>query len=107
MNLRLLQFCDSALPIGGYTHSWGLEAALARRLVHDAASLEWWTRSWLRHSLAPLEGVCVVSTCRFAATEDWQQVRRVNVLLRASLAVPSIRTASVEMGEHPLALAAT
>ena len=35
MNLRLLQIADSALPISGYTHSWGLEAAIARGLVHD------------------------------------------------------------------------
>jgi hypothetical protein len=59
MNLRLLQISDSALPVGGYTHSWGLEAALARGLV------------------------------------------------RASLAPPSIRAASREMGELLLALAAT
>ena len=40
MNLRLLQIADSALPISSYTHSWGLEAAIARGLVHDPESLE-------------------------------------------------------------------
>ena len=52
----LLQISDSALPIGGYTHSWGLEAAIARRLVHDADSLEHGRPDWLRHALGPLEG---------------------------------------------------
>ena len=64
MNLRLLQIADSALPISGYTHSWGLEAAIARGLVHDAETLERWTRHWLRASLGPLEGVLVASACR-------------------------------------------
>ena len=66
MNLSLLQIADSALPISGYTHSWGLEAAIARGLVHDPESLERWTRRWLRTSLGPLEGVLVASACRAA-----------------------------------------
>ena len=105
INLRLLQISDSALPVGGYTHSWGLEAAIARRLVHDAASLENWTRDWLRLSLGPLEGVVVACACRAAGLQAWPTIVRANDLLTASLAPPSIRAASQEMGEQLLALA--
>ena len=107
MNLRLLQISDSALPIGGYTHSWGLEAAIARRLVGDAESLERFVRNWLWHALGPLEGVIVASCCRAAAKRDWQTVARANAILTASIAPPSIRSASLEMGEQLLALAST
>jgi urease accessory protein len=107
MNLRLLQISDSALPIGGYTHSWGLEAALGRRLVDDAATLERWTRNWLWHNLGPLEGVIVASVCRAVQAEDWLTVSRANQILTASLTPPAIRTASREMGEQLLALAST
>ena len=61
MNLPLLQISDSALPISGYTHSWGLEGAISRGLVHDAEGLERWAGRWLRTSLGPLEGVLVAS----------------------------------------------
>jgi urease accessory protein UreF len=36
--LHLLQFASPALPIGGYSYSQGLEAALEQGLVHDALS---------------------------------------------------------------------
>ena len=107
MNLRLLQLCDSALPVGGYTHSWGLETAIARRFVHDAATLEGWTRDWLSRSLAPLEGVAAASACRAAAAENWPEIAHANQLVDASLNPPSLRTASREMGQQLLQLAAT
>lgn len=107
MNLRLLQISDSALPIGGYTHSWGLEAAIAAGLVRDPESLERWVRSWLRFCLASLEGVVVAAVCRAALAGDSDVARQANTLLRASLGPPSVRTASREMGEQLLSLAAT
>src|SRR4051794_6450357 len=107
MNLRLLQISDSALPIGGYTHSWGLETAIARRLAHDAESLETFVRNWLRHSLAPLEGVVVASCVRATNGRYWEVVREANAIMLSSIAPPSIRGASREMGEQLLSLAAT
>lgn len=105
--MRLLQLADSALPIGGYTHSWGLEAAISRRLVFDPASLERWTGHWLRASLGPLEGVLVGSSCRAARAGVPADVWVLNGLIDASIMPASTRCASREMGEQLLNLAAT
>lgn len=104
MNLRLLQIADSALPISGYTHSWGLEAAIARGLVHDPETLERWTRHWLRTSLGPLEGILVLAACRERQPAD---VAALNDRVEASIVPPSTRRASREMGEQLLELGST
>jgi urease accessory protein len=107
MNLRLLQITDSALPIGGYTHSWGLEAAIARGLVHDPESLEQWTSRWLRAALGPLEGVLVAASCRAAHSDMGDDLRALNRCAEVSIVPPSTRRASREMGEQLLTLGAT
>src|SRR5947207_9636885 len=100
MNLALLQLGDSALPVGGYSHSWGLEAAIDRGLVRDPSGLEAWARAWLEHSLGPGEGVVVAAVCREPALAV-----AANELVRASLTPPSLRQASRDMGTQLLALA--
>jgi urease accessory protein len=107
MNLCLLQIADSALPISGYTHSWGLEGAIARRLVHDPESLERWTSHWLRTSLGPLEGVLVASACRAAHAGNRSGLLALNGLADVSIIPPSIRCASREMGAQLIALGST
>jgi urease accessory protein len=104
MNLKLLQLGDSALPIGGYSHSWGLEAAIDRGAVRHAAGLELWARSWLTLSLAPFEGVVAAASCRAAIAGGWRLVRDASDLIAASLAPPPLRLASGDMGEQLLAL---
>jgi urease accessory protein len=105
MNLPLLQLGDSALPIGGYSHSWGLEAAIERGVVRDPAALERWVRSWLRDALGPLDGGVVAAVCRAGAAGDRALVARANELLDASLTPATLRQASRDMGQQLLALA--
>jgi urease accessory protein len=105
LNLRLLQLGDSALPIGGYSHSWGLEAAIAGSQVRDPPGLERWTRSWLRYSVGPFEGVVVGAVHRAAAANDWPTIQYANELVRVALTPTTLRHASHDMGEQLLALA--
>ena len=35
--MRLLQFGDSVLPVGSFSFSNGIEAAVQQRIVHDVA----------------------------------------------------------------------
>jgi len=105
MNLRLLQLGDSALPIGGYSHSWGLEATIDHGDVCDALTLEGWVRLWLRYSSGPCEGVVVAAVCRAATEADWPLVAVANDLLDATVVPTTLRHASREMGEQLLSLA--
>lgn len=105
MNLRLLQLGDSALPIGSYSHSWGLEAAVERGIVRIAADLERWVSHWLHHAVGPCEGVVVASVCRAVACDDWSLVARANDLLETSITPNTLRHASREQGEQLLSLA--
>ena len=107
LNLRLLQLGDSALPVGGYTHSWGLEVAISRERVYDAASLESWTTDWLKRCVGPFDGVVVAAVCRAVTDGCWEDVARANELVTASLAPPTLRSASREMGEQLAGLAGT
>lgn len=105
MNLSLLQLGDSALPIGGYSQSWGLEAAVEQRLVRDAASLESWVLLWLRDIVGPLDGIVVAVTCVAFQSGDHRTLAEANHLLQVGLAPPTLRHASREMGEQLLGLA--
>jgi urease accessory protein len=105
MNLCLLQLGDSALPIGGFSQSWGLEAAVERGLVRDAIGLETWVRYWLRYIVGPLDGVIVAVTCAAFGHGDSDTLAQANQLVRVSLAPPTLRNASREMGEQLAGLA--
>jgi urease accessory protein len=104
MNLYLLQLGDSALPIGGYSHSWGLEAAIHEGLVTNPGTLENWTRCWLRHVVGPFEGILVSCCCLAALRQDRATIRRANELAWTSTVPATLRLASRDMGEQLLAL---
>jgi len=105
MNLHLLQLGDSALPIGGYSHSWGLEVAIESGSVRTAGGLETWVRLWLHGAVGPFEGVLVGSACRAALRGDWTSALAYNDFLDAGITPRTLRQASRSMGDQLLQLA--
>ncbi len=53
--LHLLQLCSPSLPVGAYSYSQGLEAAMERGLVTDEASSRTWIVSMLNEVVAHFE----------------------------------------------------
>src|SRR5438128_1994818 len=52
---RLLQLASPTLPVGAYSYSQGLEAAVEASIVGDAASAERWIADVLELSVARME----------------------------------------------------
>ena len=92
---RLLQLASPTLPVGAYSYSQGLEAAVDARVVHDAASAERWIGDVLELSLARLE----LPLLR-RQIDDPTQER--NDLFLATRETAELRAETVQMG-HSLA----
>ncbi len=61
--LRLLQFSDSAFPVGSFSFSNGMETAAEEGLVRDAATLEEYTFDIVRQA-AFTDGVAALHAYR-------------------------------------------
>lgn len=61
--IRVLQFADSALPIGGFTFSNGVEAAIQKGVVHDKESLKSFVRTSLEVA-AHTDGIALTAAHR-------------------------------------------
>lgn len=73
--MHLLQMTDSTFPVGTFSFSNGLETASHIGIVHDAASLEQYTRSVARQA-AFSDGVAALLAYRAALKDDFDAVVR-------------------------------
>lgn len=103
--LRLLAFGDSALPVGAFSFSNGLETAVAEGLVRDAATLEAFVRDLTVQS-AFTEGVAALQAHRARLAEDYDRFRTVDRTLYAYRLGDEGRRMTCRMGRKLAELAA-
>ncbi len=96
--LHLLQFASPALPIGGYSYSQGLEAALEEGLVTDAASARAWIVRGLHEVMAQWDAPLFWRLLQAFAAGDAEAVRRWSECYLASRDTAELRAETVQMG---------
>jgi urease accessory protein len=95
---RLLQLASQALPIGGYSHSQGLESAVESGLVHDEASTHGWLADVLHFSFGCYELPVLQALCGAWQRRDAAGLGRLNEEFLATRESAELRAATVQMG---------
>ncbi|HXH12787.1 MAG TPA: urease accessory protein UreF [Alphaproteobacteria bacterium] len=103
--LVLLQLCDTALPIGAFAFSNALETYTQRGLITDAAALQEWLTTLLRHAVQGGHLLPVALAYRATGAGDWPQLERLDRILTAMKHARELRDASERMGQRLLRLA--
>jgi urease accessory protein len=98
MNLRLLQLASPSLPVGAYSYSQGLEAAVEARIVTDARSAESWIADVLELSVGPMEAPVLLRLIAAWSSGDGDAVRRWNDEFIASRETAELRAETLQMG---------
>jgi urease accessory protein len=86
---RLLQLASPALPVGAYSYSGGLEAAIEAGIVKDAASAEAWIRDVMEFSMARME---------LPILKRMLEGEELNEVFLASRETAELRAETVQMG---------
>jgi urease accessory protein len=103
--LALLQLCDTALPIGAYTFSNGLETYTQQGLIAEVTTLQEWLEAILHHTVHSSHLLPVALAHRSTTAGDWTQIECLDQHLTAMKHARELRDASVKTGQGLLRLA--
>ena len=103
--LPLAQLCDSALPTGAFSHSFGLETYIYEGVVDGEATFVSWLRALVSTQLTFSEGLGLRLAYEAVAADDWEAITHLDALLVAQAVPIQVRRAGVTMGRRMLTIA--
>lgn len=96
--LHLLQLSSPSLPVGAYSYSQGLEAALESGVVHDPASARAWIAQALLHVVARFEAPLMWRLLHAFAQGDQAALAHWNECFIAARDTAELRAETIQMG---------
>jgi urease accessory protein len=96
--VRLLQLASPALPVGAYSYSQGLEAAIEQGIVKDEASALAWIEDVLAFCVATMEAPLFLRLYDSWIRDDAEDAKHWNALVLASRESSELRAETAQMG---------
>ena len=96
----LLQVNDALFPIGGYSHSYGLETYIQKGIVHDEDSAEEFIHKRLEYNFLYNEFLAVRLGWEYAVSGDLTAISRLEEIMEAGKIPRETREASRKPGSR-------
>lgn len=96
----MLHLCDPTLPIGGFSHSSGLETYIQRKIVHDEATTEAFVKNMIENNMLYNDAAFVKLAYKAAQTNDLNEIISLDQECSALKAPVEIREATKKLGNR-------
>lgn len=100
--LQLMQLASPALPVGGFSYSEGLEAAVDASLVSNEATARAWLIDQLQLALGRADLPACAAAMRAWAGDDFERVRALNDWVLQTRETRELRLQAEQMGRSLL-----
>lgn len=99
-NFYLLQINDALFPIGGYSHSYGLETYIQKGILQNAEDAALYLNNKLKYSILYSDLLGTRLAYEYAEKEDLEALLQLNHLTHVLKAPIEIRDASIKLGSR-------